>query len=125
MNINDKYFLHWRDTHLRLTGSSVAALQFLFLDTWVMAGGKLDRPVRDYFPQPEEHAGKMVQIVPDDPQADPSTFAHITKYLSVSMVLPGPTNAGHHSPSASEDAVSACSSQITFLSGEYPDGDVW
>lgn len=70
MNINDKYFLRWRDTHLRLTGSSVAALQYLFLDSWVMAGGKLDRPVRDYFPQSDEHAGKMVQIVPDDPQAD-------------------------------------------------------
>ena len=70
MNINDKYFLRWRDTHLRLTGSSVAALQYLFLDTWVMAGGKLDRPVRDYFPEPEAQAGKLVQIIPDDPQAD-------------------------------------------------------
>ncbi len=70
MNINDKYFLRWRDTHLRLTGGAVAGLQYLFLDTWLMAGGSLDRPVRDYFPQPESDSGKMVQIVPDDPQAE-------------------------------------------------------
>lgn len=70
MNINDKYFLHWRDTHLRLTGSSVSALQFVFLDSWLMAGGTLDRPVRDYFPQPKAVSGKFVQIVPDEPLAD-------------------------------------------------------
>ena len=30
MNINDKYFLRWRDTHLRFTGSAVASLQYIF-----------------------------------------------------------------------------------------------
>ena len=76
MNINDKYFLRWRDTHLRLTGGAVAGLQYLFLDTWLMAGGSLDRPVRDYFPQPESDSGKMVQIVPDDPQAELPWMGH-------------------------------------------------
>ena len=70
MNINDKYFLRWRDTHLRLQGGAVAGLQFIFLDSWLMAGGTLDRPVRAYFPDPAPGPGRLAQIVPDDPTAN-------------------------------------------------------
>ena len=70
MNINDKYFLHWRDTHLRITGNAVASLQYVFLDAWLMAGGSLRRPVRDYFPELPADGGRLVQIVPDGPQAE-------------------------------------------------------
>ena len=70
MNINDKYFLHWRDTHLRLTGGAAASLQYLFLDSWLISGGSLKRPVKDYFPAIERSGGRLVQIVPDSPQAE-------------------------------------------------------
>lgn len=50
MNINDRYFHIWRDTHLRITGPAVASLQFIFMDAWITSGGKLDRHLIDYFP---------------------------------------------------------------------------
>ena len=52
---------------------------------------------------------------PDDPYAEPSILAQITKYFSVSKSLPGPTSSGHQS-CASELAVSAWHIHITFLS---------
>lgn len=59
MNINDHYFLQWRDTHLRLTGDIVASLQLVFLDSWVTSGGELDRPLPDYL-----HAGPHQDPLP-------------------------------------------------------------
>lgn len=81
MNINDHYFVQWRDTHMRLTGPAVASLQYIFLDSYLTSGGVLDRPLKDYFkpsfaptPQSEILPGghpilrdKLVQIVPDEP----------------------------------------------------------
>ena len=74
MNINDNYFNRWRDTHLRLTGPAVASLQYAFLDSWLTAGATLDRPLIDYYPSatptnafPAAAAGKLMQIVPDEP----------------------------------------------------------
>ena len=72
MNINDHYFLQWRDTHLRLTGKSAAHLQFVFLDTWIRIGGSLSEPLRAYSPILEPTngiaAGRLLtQITPDDP----------------------------------------------------------
>ena len=52
MNINDHYFKKWRDTHLRIVGESVATLQFIFLNSWVTSGGKLDEThLMDFFPK--------------------------------------------------------------------------
>ena len=75
MNINNHYFLKWRDTHLRLTGDAVSGLQYAFLDSWITSGGTLDRPMTDLYPmlrgkvqeETAEHADALVQIVPDDP----------------------------------------------------------
>ena len=50
MNINDHYFEHWRDTHLRLTGKAVASLQYAFMDSWLTGGGTIDRPMLEYYP---------------------------------------------------------------------------
>ncbi|MBQ8062201.1 MAG: PLDc N-terminal domain-containing protein [Bacteroidales bacterium] len=50
MNINDHYFEHWRDTHMRLTGKVVASLQYAFMDSWLTGGGTIDRPMLDYYP---------------------------------------------------------------------------
>ncbi len=72
MNINDHYFKQWKDTHLRLTGKSVAHLQFTFLETWIRIGGRLPEPLRAYMPVLDEHnnlpeGSLLTQITPDDP----------------------------------------------------------
>ena len=74
MNINNNYFQIWRDTHLRLTGNAVAALQFIFLDSWIIGGGHLDHPLPHFYPmlqgstaEPAPLQGKLVQIVQDEP----------------------------------------------------------
>ncbi len=50
MNINDHYFRLWRDTHMRVTGDAVAALQHTFLDSWLTGGGTIDKPMIDFYP---------------------------------------------------------------------------
>lgn len=50
MNISDDYFVRWRDTHMRITGNAVAALQYSFLDTWITADGEIDDDFAKYFP---------------------------------------------------------------------------
>jgi len=85
MNINDKYFLRWRDTHLRITGPAVCSLQYIFLESWITAGGDVDRPLSGFFsprpvsPPASESAGQTldgqtVQIVADEPHSLHSTL---------------------------------------------------
>lgn len=96
MNINNHYFRQWRDTHLRIVGPVVGSLQLTFLDSWITAGGILDKPLTYFFPctkakddcntaSPSESIDyeaiikldspqrilrdKLVQIVPDEPQS--------------------------------------------------------
>lgn len=77
MNINNNYFLSWRDTHMRLTGKAVASLQHIFLDSWVTAGGSIDKALETFLMPPASTAAegnaapfrdKIVQIVPDEPE---------------------------------------------------------
>lgn len=70
MNINDKYFLHWRDTHMRISGPAVAGLQFVFMDSWLGSGGDLDLPLAGYFPKPEN----AEVAVPQDVKSDETVF---------------------------------------------------
>lgn len=78
MNINDRYFRKWRDTHLRITGDAVSTLQYVFLDSWITSGGSLDRPMAELYPMlgskveqheegPDRFNGKTIQIVADEP----------------------------------------------------------
>ena len=85
MNISDRYFHLWRDTHLRIEGPAVASLQYVFLDSWITSGGVLDRALIEYFPlsdfkkvsesinhpsaniKEKSLYGKLVQILPDEP----------------------------------------------------------
>ena len=39
MNLTDDYHYRWRDTHLRLEGTSVAQLEYIFHRMWVALGG--------------------------------------------------------------------------------------
>ena len=71
MNINNHYFFQWRDTHLRIEGNAVAALQTSFLDSWMTSGGTLKQPLSHYYKEFTEPAegpfrDKLIQIVPDE-----------------------------------------------------------
>ena len=68
MNINDHYFRQWRDTHLRIEGDAVASLQLIFLNSWVISGGKREEPYSFYFPEAAPQADdKLIQIIADEP----------------------------------------------------------
>lgn len=71
MNINNNYFYRWRDTHLRIEGNAVAALQTSFLDSWLTSGGTLKKSLPDYYKEfshvPDgPFKDKLMQIVPDE-----------------------------------------------------------
>ena len=66
MNLNDNYFYHWRDTHLRIEGPAVHALDAAFLDTFMSSAGRITRPLPFYFPDVVPAGeGKTLQIVTD------------------------------------------------------------
>lgn len=74
MNIGDEYLgksrlSPWRDTHLRLTGTSVCFLQERFLVDWMSIENMQPAPeqLRDIFPQPLQQGGLGVQIVSSGP----------------------------------------------------------
>ena len=74
MNLNSHYFFQWRDTHLRIEGNAVAALQATFLDSWMTAGGTLKHPLTQYFKEFDKPAeapfrDKLMQVVPDESDA--------------------------------------------------------
>ncbi|MBR1887592.1 MAG: cardiolipin synthase [Bacteroidales bacterium] len=75
MNINDNYFNHWKDTHVRIEGPAVSCLQASFLDTWISCKGDVEKPLSEYFsPAPPCEGGLTVQIVSDEADyAWPST----------------------------------------------------
>lgn len=71
MNIGDDYFFRWRDTHMRLTGNAVAALQYCFLNSWVTSKGKIEEDFDSFFPQDRAtYDDKLVQIIPDEPDRE-------------------------------------------------------
>ncbi len=69
MNIGDDYFVRWRDTHMRITGNAVYALQYCFLYSFVTSGGKIKENFHEFFPETAglPSGGELVQIVPDQP----------------------------------------------------------
>ena len=70
MNIGDDYFLRWRDTHMRITGNAVHALQYSFLYSFCTSGGKIPVSFEELFPEsgPGQKRNELVQIVPDQPE---------------------------------------------------------
>jgi cardiolipin synthase len=57
----------WRDTHIKIEGPAVAALQYIFIDAWVRQdAGEL--PERDYFPKLMPAGDKVVRVLATDPE---------------------------------------------------------
>ncbi|GGA01478.1 major cardiolipin synthase ClsA [Paenibacillus marchantiophytorum] len=66
----DPKFGYWRDTHLRLTGSVVRALQSRFILDWNLASSTMIEVESHYFPEPkisEETSNVPMQIVASGP----------------------------------------------------------
>jgi cardiolipin synthase len=65
--------LAWRDTHVRLVGSTVRALQRVFAENWAYCTEQVLPFTEMYFPLPTGEGGDVVQIVSSGP--DLATFA--------------------------------------------------
>lgn len=79
INVSDKYInqedskLFWRDTHLKIVGSTVLDLQFTFLTDWNFCAQKNITFSHDYFPIntfSERQGNQLVQIVGSGPDSD-------------------------------------------------------
>ncbi|WP_010304888.1 cardiolipin synthase [Kurthia senegalensis] len=80
-NVGDEYisldrkFGYWRDTHMRIQGHAVYALQARFMADWNQAGNSLQLEYEDhYFPTPVVTGTTAMQIVSSGPD---------TKYKSI------------------------------------------
>ncbi|MEO8700116.1 MAG: cardiolipin synthase [Kofleriaceae bacterium] len=60
----------WRDTHVRIEGSAVRALQRVFIEDWVFAAEKTIPATEPYFPIPTTIGGEVVQIVSSGPDLE-------------------------------------------------------
>ena len=68
---NGKYPTYWRDTHIKLEGSAVKTLQFLFILNWQFVSGQPWRPTEKHFPKTEPSFGSSyVQVNASGPDWD-------------------------------------------------------
>lgn len=56
----------WRDTHIRIEGPAVAALQWTFLNNWVSQNAP-ELPDNDFFPPLPEVGNKLVRVLASEP----------------------------------------------------------
>lgn len=59
----------WRDTHIKIEGPAVAALQWIFLDNWASQESP-DLPDRNFFPPLSESGDKLVRVLASEPGGD-------------------------------------------------------
>ena len=75
INIGDEYlgknkkFGYWRDTHIRLQGSSVYMLQMIFLTDWYYTTKEI-LLTKSFFPKMRQFGNSMVQVVASGPDSD-------------------------------------------------------
>lgn len=66
----------WRDTHLRLKGPSVSAIQKLFIATWQEQKGQ-PLASKDYFPDLKTSGKEVVRVIGSDP-TEPYSQMYVT-----------------------------------------------
>ena len=59
----------WRDTHIKIEGPAVAALQWLFLNNWASQKSP-DLPDSNFFPPLKEVGDKLVRVLASEPGGD-------------------------------------------------------
>tara|TARA_R110000796_G_scaffold77585_1_gene173374 strand:- start:103441 stop:104898 length:1458 start_codon:yes stop_codon:yes gene_type:complete len=68
---NGKYPTYWRDTHIKLEGTAVKTLQFLFILNWQFVSKQPWRPTEKHFPKTEPSFGSSyVQVNASGPDWD-------------------------------------------------------
>lgn len=78
MNVADRYIEGtpklgiWRDSHLKLTGGSVRALQLVFCVDWDFVDGKTLDGVERFFPETRVENKKLIQIAASGPDSETS-----------------------------------------------------
>ena len=75
INIADRYVnkagrKYWRDTHLKMEGNAVHALQIAFLLNWFYASNESVEFKKELFPQPKLLGKQCVQIAGSGPDSD-------------------------------------------------------
>lgn len=63
----------WRDTHIKIEGPAVAALQWTFIDAWVRQEAG-DLPEKDYFPRLMPAGEKIVRVLATSPGRDSEIY---------------------------------------------------
>ena len=94
MNVSDKYInndpksLYWRDTHLRIDGSGVFYLQYLFMADWNFCCDEKLRPAEKYFVEQVAAFGSAVlQIAGSGPDStQPSILFSILQAIYLAKV---------------------------------------
>lgn len=56
----------WRDTHIKIEGPAVAALQWVFLDNWARQESE-ELPDSNFFPHVKEAGDKLVRVLASEP----------------------------------------------------------
>jgi cardiolipin synthase len=64
----DESKIGWRDTHVKIEGPAVSALQWSFVNNWVRQDAG-DLPEQDYFPTLYAAGDKLVRVLASDPGA--------------------------------------------------------
>jgi cardiolipin synthase len=59
----------WRDTHIKIEGPAVAALQWVFLDNWT-SQTSVELPDSNFFPPLKEAGDKLVRVLASEPDGD-------------------------------------------------------
>lgn len=59
----------WRDTHIKIEGPAVAAMQWVFLDNWASQNSP-DLPDNNFFPPLKEAGNKLVRVLASEPGGD-------------------------------------------------------
>lgn len=73
LNVGDEYlgrderFGRWRDTHLKLAGPAVQAVQLVFLEDWYWACGEVPELTWDAGPRPPDQQAAIIPTGPADP----------------------------------------------------------
>ncbi len=81
-SIKEKHPLYWRDTHLKIVGSSVSSLQYLFLSDWSFASGKDIEFHECFFPKSTVKNHTLVQIASSGPDS-----LHPTIMLATTSII--------------------------------------
>ena len=58
---------HWRDSHYRLEGPTVAQMQAAFMDNWIKTSGQVLQG-EEYFPKLEAHGTVLAQVFTSSPE---------------------------------------------------------